>query len=406
MSTWLVPREELTVEQRRAVELPPAEHLVLLGGPGSGKTVVLVHRASHLRQACQTPRHRFHIFVFTNVLKDYIRSALELLDLPPSCVSTLDAWCCEYYENSIRHYLPWDPVRNSRDFPTIRWEVMEQLKREGRERPIFDFLLVDEGQDLEAGVYELLRLLGKHVTVCMDHNQQIYDGGAKLDEVQTALGVRRRNVAFLETFRCCPYIVDLASQFIDDPQEREQYIRQTRTTNTDIETPVLYYAQRASEERQQLIETVRVRLSRGEKIGILLPQRRQVFALAAGLRKASLPVETPGEMNFESDVPKIMPYHSAKGLTFDAVLLPRLSATSFAKVSDALVRRLLFVGISRATRWVYLSTTEEGFVHLEPLRRLGEERRLTVRRADAEPAEGAPRRARSRKAVRDPLDFL
>ena len=72
------------------------------------------------RQACQTPRHRFHIFVFTNVLKDYIRSALELLDLPPSCVSTLDAWCCEYYENSIRHHLPWDPVRNTRDFPTIR----------------------------------------------------------------------------------------------------------------------------------------------------------------------------------------------------------------------------------------------------------------------------------------------
>lgn len=100
--------------------------------------------------------------------------------------------------------------------------------------------------------------------------------------------------------------------------------------------------------------------------------------------------------------------------TFSHVLVPSIVALQGnriligegAKLDDALARRRLFVRISRAMRWVYLSTTEEGFVHLDPLRCLGEERRLTTRRPDAEATEGAPRRARSRKAVRDPLDFL
>jgi len=61
--------------------------------------------------------------------------------------------------------------------------------------------------------------------------------------------------------------------------------------------------------------------------------------------------------DFGNNLPKIATYHSAKGLTFDSVLMPKITASAFDNISDSGLRqRMLFVGIARATQWVYLST--------------------------------------------------
>src|SRR5215471_1397702 len=120
MSTWLVPRSELTREQLRAVELDPGEHRVIFGGPGSGKTQVLLHRARYLCDRYNVDPDRLRIFAYTNVLKDYIRSALELLRLPESCVSTLDYWVVEFYETHINRRLPRSATDQRPDFALIR----------------------------------------------------------------------------------------------------------------------------------------------------------------------------------------------------------------------------------------------------------------------------------------------
>ena len=41
----------------------------------------MVHRARHLLDTLRVGQERFRVFVFTNVLTSYIRSALDLLDL-------------------------------------------------------------------------------------------------------------------------------------------------------------------------------------------------------------------------------------------------------------------------------------------------------------------------------------
>jgi Superfamily I DNA and RNA helicases len=64
MSTWLLPRSELTSEQLRAVELSPLSHQVIFGAPGSGKTQILLHRAAFLRNHLGTKPNRFRIFVY------------------------------------------------------------------------------------------------------------------------------------------------------------------------------------------------------------------------------------------------------------------------------------------------------------------------------------------------------
>jgi superfamily I DNA/RNA helicase len=61
-------------------------------------------------------------------------------------------------------------------------------------------------------------------------------------------------------------------------------------------------------------------------------------------------------LDFASPKPKLLTYHSAKGLTFDTVLLPRLVTSSFERPREAQVLRMMFVAVTRAARWVYLST--------------------------------------------------
>ncbi|MBE9569861.1 MAG: AAA family ATPase, partial [Proteobacteria bacterium] len=205
MPSWLVPLNELTPDQRRAVELDATDPKVIIGVPGSGKTMVLVHRAYFLRERFNVSPERFHIFVFTNVLKDYIRTDLNLLDIPESCVKTFDSWCMDFHKKHISYKLP----RKNRgiDFEAIRENVLNEILSDSSSKEMFDFILVDEGQDLNETSYSILKRISKHITVCMDHNQQIYDQRPEENEILKILGLRRRNVALLGAYRCCPYIV-------------------------------------------------------------------------------------------------------------------------------------------------------------------------------------------------------
>ena len=51
-------------------------------------------------------------------------------------------------------------------------------------------------------------------------------------------------------------------------------------------------------------------------------------------------------------------FFMAKGLTFDSVLLPRLTAKAYYHINRERMKRMMFVGIARATQWVYLSTVK------------------------------------------------
>lgn len=389
MATWLIPPSDLTTEQIRAVEQSCDEHKVIMGGPGSGKTMVLLHRANHLAQLGNVPPERFRVFVYTNVLSTYIKSALDMLDIPESCVCTFDDWCKQYYKEHVNARTPWDKVAKRPDFEAIREGVFNHASKAGKTKKPFDFVLVDEGQDLDPQCYAILTSLADHVTVCMDHNQQIYDQGGNEADILKQLGLKRRQVALLETFRCCPYITQMASLYIPDEKQRGAYLQQTRTAQVDIETPLLYRTAGFEDEKQMLLDMVKLRIQKGDRLAILLPMKRQVFGFAKGLREAGIEVETQDDLDFTSDTPKLITYHSAKGLTFDSVLLPRLTARSFPSISSLRIERLLFVAMTRATRWAYMSTDGQ-LPHMERLESLIASKKISVRSAlDASSVDAA-----------------
>jgi len=113
---------------------------------------------------------------------------------------------------------------------------------------------------------------------------------------------------------------------------------------------------------------VRERQLKGDRIAILLPLKRQVFGFAEGLADAGIEIEVPEQRerksplplhDFNSNRPKLMTYHSAKGLTFDSVFLPRLVEKSFPFASERRLESLLFVALTRASKWAFMSTDYE-----------------------------------------------
>jgi len=366
MGTWLLPSGDLTPDQTRAVEMKTDQNRVVFGVAGSGKTQVLIHRADYLARTYNVSPDRYRVLVFTNVIKQYIKSGIQFLGLPEDTVSTFDHWCRLIYEREISKRLPW--AGKTIDFGEIRRSVLNLLKAHPSLQKTLDFVLVDEGQDLSPQVFETLSLASRHVTVFADRMQQIYDDGAGEEQILAKMGIKKENATLLGAYRSSPYVAQLASYFISDATKRKQYLTQIGPQQMTKELPFCYIAKNHDEEMDRMAEVIRQRQLMNERIGIIVPQNKQVFGFATALSQKGIDVEKavppkgPGmqaEYNFDNDLPKIATYHSAKGLTFDSVLLPKITTTAFFNIKDnGLRQRMLFVGIARATKWVYLSTTK------------------------------------------------
>jgi superfamily I DNA/RNA helicase len=379
------------------VSAPPDRNRLVVGFPGSGKTQVLVHRAEHLRRTARFGARPFRIFLFTNVLRDYIRSALDVLDLPPGSVCTFDAWCHDFHAVHCRGRAPGRGRPRRPSFDAVRREVLEFIERQGFPGEPLEFALVDEGQDLPLEAYAILRRIALHVTVFADPHQQVYDDRPSLDAIRAALGIPSGAVEMLGAYRNSPAVAALAARFIEDPAERKRYRAQGCAGQKVRERPLLFLAPSFGAEMDRLAEVVRRRRGLNQRVGILASNGGAVERIAEALEERGVEVEKalppPPEVRatgatwirFDSDAPKVVGLHSAKGLTFDCVCLPALTRDALGWLRAPSRRRLLFSAVARATQWVYLSA-EEGRALGEVLDLLEGEREglLSVQRAAAE----------------------
>ena len=379
--TWLLAKSELKQEQKKAVELPIDKHQLITGPPGSGKTQILVHRAKFLCNQYKVQSDEFRIFVFTNVLKDYIKQGIDLIGLPEENVLTFDYWCRHYYKSHISGRLPWDNANETTDFVAVRQGVRQHVER--LTAPLYRFVMVDEGQDLDAECFEILRRISHHVTVCMDTRQQIYARGANESIIMQKLQIDKANSNLLKGFRCSPYIISLAKEFIPSTAQRTDFGRDLKPFEfSERQTPLLYYAANPEDEQNRLYKLLIERQQLSEKIGVLFATKKMAFGWSQAMAERGLHVENPKTIDFLSGHPKFMSYHSAKGLAFDTVFLPSLTSRSFKWVGEREdIDKLLFVGITRARKWVYLSTrADQGLSRLSELQSLADSNELTIQR--------------------------
>jgi DNA helicase IV len=330
---------------------------VIAGPPGSGKTQVLLHRARWLARTYGIDPNRYRIFVFTSVLSNFIRQAVQILDIPDNTVQTFNHWCRDYWDTQR---LGARPVLadGEEDYPETRKRILAHLRSHPSQGGAFlQFAVVDEGQDLDKTSYEILKLIAHHLTVVADSRQQLYDGCSDIAQICETLRTQGQSVGFLSGRRNSPGIGKLASYFGQKFEATNHEV--------DRETPTYRVADDWDDEINAIAEVLRERRLMHQKCAVIVPTKRDAYSIRRKLQdlgveiEAALPSQTGGgSVDFDTTVPKISTYHSAKGLTFDAVLLPKLVRSNWKKFSPHFRTNMLLVGITRATQWVYLSSVK------------------------------------------------
>ena len=359
--TWLIGGSNLTPEQMSVARAHPGEHMLVTGPAGSGKTLLLLHRADHLMREHKITPSSMGVMVYTNVLKRYIKSGVRELALPEEMVGLFYDWVEKYFKQHVRDRMPWNKERKGPDYVRAVREVLEFVER-NLQSPIYDVLLVDEGQDLPPEAFRLLSKIARHVTVFSDPTQRLYDDGASTGDALKGLGMRSESQILLKNFRNAPAVARAAACFLDE-SDATVYLRTRAVPHSSaFRVPLLYVADDGVGEIDRLADLLKGEINLGKRVGILLPTNNMVNGIAEGMRDRGVEVEkvqARGQVQEDFNVltPKVLTVHSAKGLTFDTIMIPRIVDSKYSWARN--VNKMLFVASTRALEWVYFGTVDK-----------------------------------------------
>ena len=228
------PEDVIRVMDRKQERV--AEHLgfgyrVLRGVAGSGKTLVLVHRARYLRKLW--PRCRILMLCYNRVLAEALASELGADDDDDSLmVTNIDrlAHKLSRQDNRSRHPHP--------DFDQSVVDAIETAKRLPESRR-YDMVLVDEGQDFDHARLDLAHTMLKasrlepdpqrpdrdNFIVALDAAQNVYGrSGVRwnppgVDAQGRRRTARGRSTVFRKNYRNTREILEFAMNFLAGSRE-------------------------------------------------------------------------------------------------------------------------------------------------------------------------------------------
>ena len=206
---------DLNKDQDEALALTVEGQHLIVGGPGTGKSVVVLLRARRLVRDDRTYRTLVY-----NRLLDHSNRYLFGSD-QPFVAETWDSWFRRIY----RHFFDTVPTHEPEKpggYRPIDWEAVEQ---QVQSLDIKDqsgkFLLIDEGQDMPPAFYQTLTHLGfENFYVAADQNQQIHpDRCSSRRDIEDILDIKLGATLELKTnYRNTRPIALLAQHFYpDDP---------------------------------------------------------------------------------------------------------------------------------------------------------------------------------------------
>lgn len=242
------------------------------------------------------------------------------------------------------------------------------LERTG---PLADHVLVDEGQDLSANHWRLVRALvadgPDDIFIAEDSHQRIY--GARLVLSRYGIGTRGRSRRLTLNYRTTAQILGWATNVLEggryvDLDEAEDSVEGYRSARSGPRVRLIR-ADTLTDELDRAAETMRAWRDAGdtapETLAVLVRARRTRDLVVTGLAERGVPVTPVDQGGVRPGRPVVMTMHRAKGTEFAKVLLFDVSRGSIpaalrvydydeAEHDDAMLRErsLLYVAASRA----------------------------------------------------------
>ncbi|WP_030674089.1 DEAD/DEAH box helicase [Streptomyces cellulosae] len=338
---------DLTPAQRDCLDaLPLSGNHVVSGPPGSGKSLLAVHRAVHL---ALTGRPTV-LLSRSNLLRQILRDTLQGLTVPgaPVEAATVHGW--------IHRRFGHDAPRTEDgwfDWTALTHRVAATLGENDAATP---HLVVDEGQDLSSGYYQMARLGAASVTVFADECQRLTETNSTLTEITNALGRSTGLVEIAGNHRNTREIASLAEHF------RTSGTRPDIPFHSGILPVVRHYS--GTKNLADDIATLAARHPR-DRIGVIVNSLRTAADLMRRLERAGLAHEPQLYSSAASSGryrdldlarPGVVVVHraSAKGLDFETVVIADAESDSATDPTAATLRMAYYVMITRARQRLVL----------------------------------------------------
>lgn len=353
-------REQLKIY----VNAPNDGAILVVGPPGTGKTVMAFHRAHKLKELGQRPK----VIMFSSVLRNF--SSERSGAAPGIPVSTMHGWTRSWWETGRMGALPM--IGDSQflfDWEAMMERILDLKAGDGRVgRLDWGHLLIDEGQDFPEMMYFALGKIMQHLaklgaplrmTVFADDNQRLQvDHNCSVASIANNLRITgdvQRNYLLQKNYRNSKEIANFA-----------RYFQVGRASGAALppdrggEMPSALFFGNDRELADLVVR--KARMSPGKQVGILVHgpafkvkwafNQIQMRANEVGIKvqyylsrdRQDLPAldfETPGIIT-------VLHEKSAKGLEFDLVFYAGLEGIDTSQTGGLNEKMAMYVMASRA----------------------------------------------------------
>ena len=355
--------QDLSKEQDAVLALPREGRHLIVGGPGTGKSVVALLRARQYRRN-KVP----HLFLVFNHILHQASRQLHGADLDSE---TWVSWFHRLFFEITGELAPKLAPEGADGFEPTDWNGAEDVIDAmpcvaDFERP---FLVIDEGQDMPPQFYGCLVNLGfENFFVVADQNQQITGENSSRADIANALDIDADEVLELTTnYRNARPVARLARAFYTgDPATPPPDLPMQPQGSATASTPTLYLYEGGNLER--IAKGILRMADRDPRmlIGVLAPSNavRQRYFNALRSVDVRLDNHRPSvetfhgghrpEIAFDQGGILVINAQACKGLEFDTVVLADVDEHYIRASDPDPAKRRFYVMVARARERVLL----------------------------------------------------
>ena len=346
LPTW----DELVAEpeQLDVLEHPLDQSLFVAGPPGSGKTVLAIHRAQSAAQPRESDTAAPSVVIVT--FNRMLRRLLTLMDESDLTVATMQSFVWKDYERRTGK----NPPRHSDDPYEYDWDAMlTTLDGHARAIPDRQHLVVDEAQDLPEGFFRYAsRHVSRTMTVFADEDQALKDRRSTLAQIKAAAGLADP-VLLTRNHRNTPEVAALANHFHQGrlpaadvvrsfSQELPRLLR-SRGPDSSV-TPIANWFTNRGGSIGVIVDKNPTGSARHQRLGKLLPEARVDIYSNVDKNEDTIDVLKPGIT--------VLNRESVKGQEFDTVFILELEA--FIPCRNEAAYRTMYMMCARARDHLFL----------------------------------------------------
>ncbi len=353
---------EYTKDQDKVNRLPSEGQFLIVGGPGTGKSVVALQRVLKYKTD-----NNYMFLVFNKVLE----AASKQLTNGNIKSNTWKSWFCKNVRRITNKHVP-----EYTKFHYIYDEIISNLCDLDL-KPDSIKMVFDEGQDMPPKLYETLQHMGiENFFVVADQNQQITDQNSTKEELVGTLGLNPEDVIELkENFRNTYDVARLARHFYTDPSSLPPDL--PAVTRQSIGVPLLIeYSNLNNAITRILRESDR---NPSALIGVIVPNNDILKIYINALREINISLDNPKplissyqygnniDINFSEGGIVVINDKSVKGVEFDSVFIADIDKFRLYNKDVESMKKRFYVMVSRAINNVILLKNSNNSCEIEEL---------------------------------------